>query len=182
MLFDYLYAFNTLDILLNSLNNNELTTKLNYDCINDKYIMGIKKQTENIYFIRFWKSPVIFNYAITSMNSNNLFGCVDFIINDNSIKIDYLYISDTYDYEKNKDNIYMSKKDTILNDNDSYEFNKSILKYLEYIAKDNNTNNIIIDVHNNLKYYEKYYKNEGFLLTNKRCNDNPFWIETVKII
>ena len=43
-----------------------------------------------------------------------------------------------------------------------------------------NINKITIDIHSNLNRYNYELKNEGFVITNKRCYSNPFWIEAEK--
>ena len=106
--------------------------------------------------------------------TDNLIACLDYTINNDHIKIEYLSISDDFDINY--------RKNIILNDNDAIELKNSLILYIENIAKINNLNKIIIDVHNNLKYYNKYFKDNNFIITDKRCNDNPFWIETEKII
>ena len=174
MHFNNIYIFNNLLTLTNSLNNYNMKSDLNL-YLNDKYIIG--ECIENDYIlIRIWKSKAFFNYHFNDMDiTDNLIGCLDYKIENDNIKIDYLSISDNFD------NI-LPKKKIILKDEDANELKNSLIKYLENIAKKNNLNKIIIDVHNNLRYYNKYYKDIGFILTDVKCNDNPYWIETEKNI
>jgi len=60
-----------------------------------------------------------------------------------------------------------------------FKIKKFLLNYTKKISKQSK-NNTQCDNHQNLKYFNHYFKNEGFDLTNVRCNDNPFWIETYK--
>jgi len=50
------------------------------------------------------------------------------------------------------------------------------------IAKKEKKKKIILDIHNNFKMYNKYYSNSGFIITNTKCIDNPFWLQTEKNI
>jgi hypothetical protein len=43
-----------------------------------------------------------------------------------------------------------------------------------------NTNEILLDVHENLERYNKTYKYLGFNLTNNKCTENPFWVVSTK--
>ena len=176
MHFNNICIFNTFSILTNSLNNYNLNSDLNL-FLNDKYILGecIHKKY-NYKIIRIWKSKAIYNYYFDDMDiTKNLIGNLDYKINDDYIKIEYLSISDKFDNA-------IVTTDIILNDEDSNELKNSLIKYIENIAKINNIKKIIIDVHNNLKYYNKYYKDNGFILTYRKCYNNPFWIEAEKII
>lgn len=53
----------------------------------------------------------------------------------------------------------------------------ALMSYAIREAKKNNSTMLKIDVHGNLKRYEKYIKNYGFELNGKKCDDNPFWLE-----
>jgi hypothetical protein len=186
MHFNNIKIFNTLSILTNSLNSNILNSDLNLD-LKDKYILGENIQKKyNYNIIRIWKSKAIYSYYFDIMDiSDNLLGCLDYEIKNNNIKIEYLSISDHFDNtlsdSDNFDNTLSDKKN-ILNDDDAYELKNSLIKYVENIAKNNNLNKIIIDVHRNLRYYNKYYKDCGFIITDRICDDNPYWIEAEKII
>ena len=57
-----------------------------------------------------------------------------------------------------------------------------MIKYIENVAKSNNINKITIDIHSNLERYNCELKDEGFIVTNNRCYDNPFWFIAEKII
>jgi hypothetical protein len=176
MHFNNIFIFNTFNSLTNSLNNyNSNFVQSPNIFLNDKYILGECIEDYNLKYIRIWKSKACFNYYFNKMHmTDNLIACLDYTINNDHIKIEYLSISDDFDINY--------RKNIILNDNDAIELKNSLILYIENIAKINNLNKIIIDVHNNLKYYNKYFKDNNFIITDKRCNDNPFWIETEKII
>ena len=56
-----------------------------------------------------------------------------------------------------------------------------MIVFIENIAKHNNKNKIVIDVHNGLKIYNEYYK-DYFELTNRRSLTNQFWLEAERNI
>ena len=91
--------------------------------------------------------------------------------------IDYFMIYDKMFYETYKKLLY---GETLLNYSETNEIKNFLLNYTEKIANENNLKIIQYDTHQNLKYFINYFKNEGFELTNVRCNNNPFWIETYK--
>ena len=145
--------------------------------ISDKIKLEEHLIDPNTYMLRLIKTRCFLDYPIE--DSYRYIGCLDYFINknDNFIKIDYLYISDN-DYST----ISPHTKDYSLNDCDALYLKKSLLKYVENIALTNNINKIIIDVHHNLKNYNKLYFDEGFIVSDFKCSDNPCWIEAVKIL
>jgi hypothetical protein len=169
MHFTNIYEYDSFLSLIVSLQNNNLSSDINNEKDNDKFFIG---KSNNI--LRFWKSE-------KEMKSDNIIGCLDYTIDDYSIKIEYMSIRDKFDINyissyTNTDNYI------ILDDNDAIKLKNAIINYLESIAKENNIKKIIIDVHNNLNYYNHYYKDLGFILTNKRCFDNSFWFQTEKLL
>lgn len=165
MKFDNIYNYSSFSSLINSLKNNNFVSDEN----NEIFFIGKKNN-----ILRFWKSK-------KEMDIDNIIGCLDYYIEDDyCIKIDYMSIRDKFD--SNHILNYNTNNYSILEDNDAIELKKAMIQYLEIIAKENNIKKIIIDVHNNLNYYNHYYKDLGFILTNKRCFDNPFWFQTEKLL
>ena len=100
-------------------------------------------------------------------------------INKNNIlKIDYLSVNnDFYDTKQlsydNDLKIILAKEETTL-------LNKYLIKYIENISKSKNITKIIIDVHNNMERFNLELKDLGFILTDNRCEDNPYWFKAEK--
>lgn len=141
----------------------------NYSLFSNYYVFLLNSSTENKYFLRINKHNGFFKY------SNPLAG-MDLIVENDKIKINYFMI-----YDKICCNaIGKIYGEELLNENESNEIKKFLLNYAEKIAKKNNLKVIQCDVHENLKRFNNYFKNEGFELTDMRCNDNGFWIETYK--
>ena len=58
----------------------------------------------------------------------------------------------------------------------------SLINFIKIMAKKENKDKIIIDVHENLRLYEKYYYYNGFDITNRKCITNPYWFEAEIIL
>lgn len=181
-------SYNNLDNLVYSLKTNNLNinskkyyllnTNINYNYNSNKKIIIKTDITSNkkSYSLRCWLSTCLFNFYTENKNYDNTIFSLDLIENDKNIKIDYLEINnDYYDKEHN-----FNKK--ILSDNEVLILKKAIFDYIENFAISKNKNKIIIDIHNNMKRYDKELKEEGFVNTNNKCIDNPFWYEAVKEI
>lgn len=143
-----------------------------YNC---KYIYETKfaiKQykKENMNIIRIWKTNVLFDYWYDDFNrcGKNWIGSLDYTIHDTYIKINYLNIND---YEKG--HIYNYPLDIF----DAEDLIKSLINFLKLVAEKEKKNKIILDVHKNLRLYKNYYYYEGFIVTNRKCSTNPYWIE-----
>lgn len=177
--------YNNFDNLVYSLKTNNLNNnakkyfllKTNNLNTNAKFIIKTDiSANKKHYSLRCWLSMCLFNFYTESKNNDNSIFSVDYIENDENIKIEYLEINnDFYDKEYN-----YNKK--ILSDSEVLILKKAVFDYIENVAISENKNKLIIDIHNNMKRYDKELKEEGFINTNKRCIDNPFWYEAVKTI
>ena len=156
------------------LSNNDNVNLYNCKCIYENRIAIQHYLEKNKNIIRIWRTKSLFDYWFDDFHycHRNFIGSCDYTIHDTYIKIDYLYINDG----KNN-NLY----DNPLNEYESEELIKSLINFIKTIAIKENKNKIIIDVHENLRLYEKYYYYNGFDITNRKCINNPFWIE-VEII
>ena len=134
------------------------------------YSVFLLNSNKNKYFLRINKYNGFFK------NSESIAG-IDLIIKDDRITINYFMIYDKMFHETRKKLLYGEK---LLTYNEANEIKNFLLNYTKKIAKQNNLKIIQYDTHQNLKYFNHYFKNEGFELTDIRCNDNPFWIETYK--
>ena len=120
--------------------------------------------------IRIWKTKSLFDYWYDDFNNcgRNFIGSFDYTIYDTYIKIDYLCINNS-----ETKNMY----DNPLDKYDTEDLIKSLINFIKIIAKKENKNKIIIDVHQSLRLYEKYYHYNGFDITTRKCIDNSFWVE-----
>ena len=131
----------------------------------------------NMNVIRIWNVKSIYNWWNQKSSLNNFVMAIDYKINKDEVKIEYFNINHRKDDVENCKNI----KNDVLTENEIYELLNSTIIFIENIAKENNKNKIIIDVHNDLEIYNKYYK-DFFQLTNRKTSDIPFWLEVERII
>ena len=138
----------------------------------------IVKDTKNNYktnIIRIWKTKSFMNLWYNRFSTNEFIGALDYTIQKDIVKIDYLCVNDIDQYN-------VSDKCCKLNDEETLELKNNLIQYIKNIAQEENKSKIIVDVHNNLRFYKKYYVDEGFVLTDRKCSDNPYWLETEYII
>ena len=145
------------------------------NCIYNDRIAISHHEIEGNNIVRMWKTKSLFNiwYDDFTNSHSEFVAAIDYRINDDHVKIEYLNINDD---ESN------SNKETRLDINESNELTKSLLDFMKNKAKEENKKKVIIDVHQNLRLYEKYYKKHGFIATNRVCKDNRYWIETEFIV
>jgi len=164
--------FNLLNSLLNTFSTTNNIENIkgdnNYIFFNLKYRLDFDKGIYNNNKYNF----------IRIIEDNEIIACLDFIIKKDNITIEYLSIENE-DFHKDYYNELSGKK---VNNEIKEKIKKILLEYVYKIAKKNNINLILLDVHSNLKKYNREYKKEGFILSNNRCLDNHYWIESYKII
>ena len=165
------------DVLLDSFN--DLINYLRNDKINNPFTFYSSKfvinhetftnpDTTNVkHSIRIWKSNTLFNSWYNDNNDSSFVAAFDYQIRTNDIKIEYLSVNDDECHYKNKP----------IDLNSARILHKELLNYLKKVAKEENKQRIIVDVHENLRIYNKYYKNAGFEITGRNAKDNPFWKE-----
>ena len=158
------------------LNNNG--NESNYMCqgfYEDKIAIRHKVDKYGMNSIRIWKTTCLFGFWYNDFNSSqkNFIAALDYTIYENYIKIDYLSIND---YDKK----YMFFNP--LDEDESINLMKSLINFVKIVATCQNKPTIILDVHENLRLFFKYYNDEGFRITNRKCKTNPFWLESEIII
>ena len=142
-------------------------------CIyNDR--IAVKHNIQGDYnVVRMWRTKSLFDYFYDGFTVNRFIAALDYKINDDHIKIEFLNINDDENYNIN---------DLFLNSEESSKLTKSLVDFIKNKAVEENKTKIIIDVHSNLRLYDKYYKNNGFKVTNRKCSDNKYWVETEIIL
>lgn len=147
------------------------TVKTNYS--NNK--IAIKHYVNNnLNLVKIWNITSISNYMHQNSNIDNFIMAIDYIINKDNIRIEFLNIND-----KQHSNVHRTIN--FLSEHNAFELTKSMIIFIENIAKKNNINKIIFDVHCNLNMYNKYYKG-FFQLTNCNNLDNLFQLEAERNI
>lgn len=117
--------------------------------------------------IRIWKSKTMLNYWYNDQSSSSFIGALDYQIRPNDILIEYLNVNDDECCYKTKP----------IDQTEAIAVQRELLEYVKNRAKEENKQKVIIDVHENLRLYNKYYKDEGFQVTERKSSDNPFWRE-----
>ena len=158
----YTYKYNNITSLANSLSYYNFYDNSNDD--NSNYNIELK-----IYINEFNY------YSIKATYINNTIFSLNFDIKDDKIKIEYLNINNDYYSNKFNEKIFLTINEYKL-------LKEAIFNYIEKIAYKNNKRRIIIYIHNNLERYNYELLDIGFIITNRRCFDNPFWIEAEKIL
>jgi hypothetical protein len=156
--------------------NNTPTNEESNCCVYSNRVAIKHYSDKNQNIIRIWKTKSLFNYWYDDFSVSRIIGAIDYTINDDHIKIDYLSVNDDENSKKNGFN------SDVLEDSEAQELINSMLNFVKIIANEKNKNKIINDTHKKLRLYEKYFKNAGFVITNRKCADNPCWIETELIL
>jgi len=111
--------------------------------------------------INIWRTNTMFNYWHNNFNSldyDNFLVSMKYKIDKNAIIIEKIIINDNDFVNK-----YNNKR--FLSDIKAKKLVKSLIKYIENIAKEEEKKFIISYVSDNLKSYNKYFKDEKFKLT-----------------
>ena len=144
------------DLLTNS------CTECSCDFLYSNSCAIMHKTNDNInHEINIWRTNTIFNYWHNNFNPldyDNFLVSIKYKIDKNAIIIEKIIINDNDFVNK-----YYNKR--FLSDIKAKKLVKSLIKYIENIAKEEEKNIIISYVSDNLKSYNKYYKDERFVLT-----------------
>ena len=158
------------ELLQNKDNESLYTCKCIYE---DRIAIKHYIRNEKKNLIQIWKTKSLFDWLYDPYYSSNFIACLDYTIYDTIIKIDHIGINDN-----NRFNIYNQP----LDDYDAEKIIENLINFLKIIATNENKEKIIIDVHENLRIYNKYYCDLGFKTTTNKCKDNQYWIETELLI
>lgn len=133
----------------------------------------IHRDAENpSHSIRIWKSNTLCNQWYNDLQTNSFVAALDYQIRKDDVKIEYMNVNDN-------ECIYSEKP---IRQSEAIYLHHELLNFIKRIAEVEQKSKVIIDVHENLRIYNKYYKDEGFQLTNRKAKDNPFWKEVEFII
>lgn len=170
------------NLLSNSENNCE-NENFHFDCkplFSERIAIQhfIKKENEKEnerHIIRIWNTTSLFDYWYYPFDNcgKNFIATIDYFIRDEHIKINHLGIND-FDHA----HMYNNSLDNY----DSEDLVKNLINFVKMVAKEECKDKIILDVHENLRIFFKYYYYIGFKTTNQKCTDNPFWVETELIV
>ena len=154
--YDKLTILQDLDGLYKLLQNNEIP-KLNNCIYIDRIFIKhyIDNDNDGLNIIRIWKTKALFDYFYDDFqNTQNFIASIDYLLTNNNIKIQYLNINEDYKYNF---------------------IEKSLISFIKKIGKENNKKKVIVNIHN--KLFNKYYIDEGFIITERQCSENPYLVE-----
>jgi hypothetical protein len=158
-----------LKALYDLLNNNDDPSLYTCKCIYTERI-AIKHCIRNeTHIIQIWQTKSMFDWWFDVYGSRNFIACMDYNIHDTFIKINHIGINDN-----GRRNGYNHS----LDEYDAEELIKYMVNFVKIVGTKESKKKIIMDVHENLRLYFKYYYYIGFKTTKNKCTDNPFWIET----
>ena len=174
MKFDKVFLYNSISTLNKELRQPEFLPPkpLPLSCLCGEIIaFGIQQRTEtkNAETIRIWRSNSYFGLWYDGFTSGKFLAALDYTIYENHIKIDYMNLYDssqTY-YEKCAQ----------LTSTESTYLNSLLLRYVKKLARKESKQKVIVDVHPNLRIFDRYYLPNGFTITDRKSEDNPFWRE-----
>ena len=165
----------TLQALYNLLQNNDDESLYSCKCIySDRIVCKHYTRNSNLkqnHIIQIWKTKSLFDYWFDGFSSRNCIACIDYTIHDTYIKIVHLGVRDNY-----------------LDEYDIEDIVKHLVDFVKLVAIQENKTKIILDIHENLRIFLKYYHYIGFKIiiledgSYKKCTDNPYWIETELIL
>ena len=173
MLYNKTILLPNLQALNDVLNNNGNPNMYNCSCIYADRIAIKHHIREKMHVIQIWKTKSLFDLWIDPYYSMNFIACIDYTIHDTYIKINHLGIND---------NDHRNMYNNSLDENDSEELIRNLVNFVKIVATKENKQKIILDVHENLRLFLKYYYYLGFKPTNRKCIDNPFWVETELVL
>lgn len=125
--------------------------------------------------VRAWKSKTFLDWWYEDFrfsSAKNFIAAIDYSVNDDHIKIEYMNQNDN-NYSNNMNH----KCYPFLDKYSSKKMNHAMIEYIKNVAKEHNIKKVIIDVHYNLDIFNQYYKPENFVITERKCKDNPYWLE-----
>ena len=172
-----------LQALYNLLQNNDDDEVSMYSCkciFSDRIACKHYIRSSQNHIIQIWKTKSIFDYWFDGFGSRNFIACIHYTIHDTYIKI-----------------VHLGIRENSLDEYDAEDIVKHLVNFVKLVAIQENKTKIILDVHENLRIFLKYYYYIGFtpvLLEEgtgtgtvtgtiyKKCIDNPFWIETELIL
>lgn len=123
---------------------------------------------------RISKTKILFNYECNeTTESGDFIGMLDYKVNPDNIKIECIDIKNSENSDYN---------DIYLDEDEVFELKKSLIVFVKNLAKEQQKSKIIVDVHHNLRTYNSLYSHAGFQVTNRKSQDNQFWIESEFIV
>jgi hypothetical protein len=163
---------------LPKLARNDISQKSFFPSYKGKIIIGEceMKYDDNeskypLHVVRVWRNDNYFTIDSDRIDRRKIIGALDYSVNKR-FKVEFLYVQDNDDDGLNADPKYVN----------ATEYTKAMISIAERKALESQNDRIIMDTHQSLRLFHRYYEKEGFVLTNKVASDHPAWVETEKIL
>lgn len=170
MIFTKFSVFDTMSRLV----CNVVSKKTFFPNYNGKIIVGecvTNNDGKTIHVVRVWKNDNYFSIDDTPFAKRKHIGSLDYSTSGDKFKIEFLYVPDNE-----------FGMDTVPKYVNASEYIKVMISIAERKAIELKNDSIIMDTHKSLRLFNRYYINEGFILTNKVASDHTAWVETKKKI
>jgi hypothetical protein len=125
-----------------------------------------------IHVVRVWKNENYFSIDKNPLEKRKSIGALDYSVNENRFKIEFLHVFDNDDSGLDADPKYVN----------ATEYIKAMISIAERKTHESKHDRIIMDTHQSLRLFHRYYKDEEFVLTNNVSSDHGAWVETQKIL
>ena len=170
-----------------SLYNNRIAIKYS---MKSEYFQTVQSKSERnnstasdstyLHMIRLWKTKSVFDLWYDDFNTRNFVGALDYTIHPEHIKIEYMSINEPA--KNSRDKMYkklLDRNNDVMTTEESDELRRAMLHFMKNLAKEEQKSKIVVDVYDNLKLFNQYYRDEGFRITDQKCSRyNPHWIES----
>ncbi len=118
--------------------------------------------TGNAHVVRIWKTRSFLDiwYDDFLSSSSQFVAAIDYEMRPDHLKIEYMNINDVF----------------TVNSEESRQLNTALIAWMKVTAREESKPKVIVDVHHNLRIFDKYYRSEGFRVTERKSHDNHFWL------
>jgi hypothetical protein len=123
-----------------------------------------------LHVLRVWKNDNCFSIDRNPLERCKSIGAPEYSVNKNRFRIEFLHVFDSDNGSLTADPKYVYAR----------EYIKAMISIAERKTIESKHDKIIMDTHKSLRLFHRYYKNEGFVLTNKVSTDHRAWVETQK--
>ena len=133
----------------------------------------------NLHMIRMWHTKSVFDLWYDDFNTRNFVGALDYTVHPDHIKIEYMSINEPA--KNSNDNMYkkmLDRNNDVITTEESNDLRRAMLHFMKHLAKEDQKSRVVVDVYDNLKLFNQYYRDEGFRVTDRKCSNNSHWIES----
>lgn len=135
---------------MNIMNNNQF-------CFYGNKIAIEHNQEDKLHRLIIFKTNPFLNYWFNQ--DKKYIAVLDYFINEETVNIDYINVNDEENLSYGKEKLSRSE---------SKELVQSMVQYVKNIANKENKSKILLDVHYNLRIYNRDFKDIGFSINKQK--------------